>query len=141
MDSVMVTYRVFPYKLNAQVQRMNFEDIKNNFLTAPITIDQNTGFGKGMFDFGNVNYNGSFGRGISFGNNQDAVVNSSVQRQLNGMLKDSIELAVALTDNNLPIQPDGTTQQLNEFDQIFLQFKKKNWQLNLGDLDSRANNM
>ncbi|HLO36998.1 MAG TPA: hypothetical protein VK173_00765, partial [Lacibacter sp.] len=59
MDSVMVTYRVFPYKLNAQVQRMNFEDIKNNFLTEPIAIDQNTSFGKGMFDFGNVNYNGS----------------------------------------------------------------------------------
>ena len=54
IDSVTITYRVFPYKLNAQVQRLKFDDVKNNFVTAPITIDNNAGFGKSMFDFGNI---------------------------------------------------------------------------------------
>lgn len=139
IDSVTVTYRVFPYKLNAQVQRMNFEDVKNNFITTPITTDQNTGFGKGMFDFGNVNYNGSFGRGISFGNNQDAVVNGVLNLQINGVIGDSMMLSAALTDNNIPVQAEGNTQQLNEFDRVWIQLKKKGWQLNLGDIDIRRN--
>jgi hypothetical protein len=141
-DSVWVTYRVFPYKLNSIVQRLSYDSILNNISMTPFefnTVDSSSS--KGLFDFGNIQYNGSFGRSLSFGNSQDAVVNSTFQLQLNGMLKDSIEIAAALTDNNIPIQPDGTTQQLNEFDQVFLQFKKKGWQLNLGDIDIRQNSM
>ncbi|MGZ3910011.1 MAG: hypothetical protein ACXVBR_08015 [Flavisolibacter sp.] len=141
-DSVLISYRVFPLRLNAVVQRLSYDSVINNFYTAPYEFNgSDLTSSKGLFDFGNIQYNGSFGRSLSFGNSQDAVVNSTFQLQLNGMLKDSIEIAAALSDNNIPIQPDGTTQQLNEFDQVFLQFKKRGWELNLGDIDIRQNNM
>ncbi len=121
-------------------QRLSYDSVINKFYIKPYVFSANETSSKSLIDFGNIQHNGSFGRGISFGNNQDAVVNSNLNLQLNGMLGDSIEISAAFTDNNIPIQPDGTTQQLNEFDQVFLQFKKRNWQLNLGDIDIRQNN-
>lgn len=139
IDSVLVRYRIFGSRLNARVQRMQFDSVMNNFMGQPYTPDFAASQEERFFDLGNINYSGSFGRGISFGNSQDAVVTSNLNLQINGFLADSVEIVAAITDNNIPIQPDGTTQQLNEFDRIFLQFKKKNWQLSLGDIDIRQN--
>lgn len=142
VDTIVVSYRVFPYRLNAMAQRISFDSVANNLYMAPFEFNKGSEEGgRSLFDFGSIQYSGSFGRALSFGNAQNAVVNSTFQLQLNGMLRDSIEISAALTDNNIPIQPDGTTQQLNEFDQVFLQFKKRDWQLNLGDIDIRQNNL
>lgn len=139
-DSIILTYRVFPYKLNPVTQRMVFDSIMNNMALTPYEINSGlTDAEKGIFNFGTLNVQGSFGRQIAFGNSQDAVLNSTLNLQISGMLGDSIEIQAAITDNNIPIQPDGNTQQLNEFDKVFLQFKKRNWQLNLGDIDIRQN--
>jgi len=139
-DSIWVQYRVFSTRLNAVVKQFTYDSVMNNFFSQPFVTSEGPGSSSDrFFDFGNINYSGSFGRGISFGNSQDAVLTSSLNLQLNGYLSDSIEIVAAITDNNIPIQPDGTTQQLNEFDRIFLQFKKKTWALSLGDIDIRQN--
>src|SRR6266404_6717375 len=140
VDTVLVSYRVFPFKLNPVAQHLNYDSISKIPFIIPLSFNNNQfNSSKGMFDFGNLNTTGSFGRQISFGNSQDAVLNSTLNLQMEGMLGDSIEIHAAITDNNIPIQPEGNTQQLNEFDQVFLQFKKRNWQLNMGDIDIRQN--
>lgn len=136
-DSIWIQYRVFGTRLNAVVKRLSYDSAYNNFLIPFIVNDEAAQQNDHFFDFGSLNYTGSFGRGIAFGNSQSAVVSSSLNMQLSGFLADSIEIAAAITDNNIPIQPDGSTQQLNEFDRIFLQFKKKTWALSLGDIDIR----
>jgi hypothetical protein len=139
-DSVVVYYRTFPYKLNAVGRRFNYDSVVNYFLVRPYDGRQSgNAADDNFFNFGNISYNGSFGRSISFGSNQDAVVTSNLNLQISGYLADSIRIEAAITDNNIPIQPDGTTADLNEFDKIYLQFSRKNWALTMGDIDLRQN--
>ncbi len=90
---------------------------------------------RGMPDFKGLDYNGSFSRGISFGNNQNLSLNSNFNLQLAGNITDDIELLAALSDNNIPLQPEGNTQRLQDFGRIFIQLKRKQSTLIVGDYD------
>jgi len=87
-----------------------------------------------------VDYAGAFGRGVSFGNNQNLVLNSNLNLQLSGKLGNDIEVNAAISDENLPLQADGNTQQLNEIDKVFVEIKRKNQVLLAGDQQMSPDN-
>lgn len=138
IDSVTVIYRVFRLKLEPLSNRVNYDSIKNRFIM-PSILFKNTPkelVNNELFSWGHtVNYRGSYGRSVGFGNQQDAVFNSQLNLQINGTVGDSIQLNAIINDNSIPVQPDGNTRQLNELDKVLLQFKKKNWEINMGDID------
>ena len=44
-------------------------------------------------------------------------------------------ISAVLTDKSIPIQPDGTTQNLKEFDKVFIQVQAPNTTIEMGDVD------
>jgi len=78
---------------------------------------------------------GSLTRGVAFGNANSASLISAFNLQLNGELGQGIRIDASITDENLPIQPEGNTQQLQDFDQVFVRLSKGKQQLTAGDFN------
>ncbi len=142
VDSMLIVrYRVFPYNLGKTYVRLDTtkaiqtEDGQIVFDYNPYAENQ-----ENLLDFKGLDYNGSFARGISVGNNQDLVLNSSFNLQLAGDIGEGIQILAAISDENIPIQPEGNTRQLQEFDRIFIQLTKNNNKLIAGDYDLQRPN-
>ncbi len=84
--------------------------------------------------FEGLTTSGSITRGITVGNNQDAVVNSNLDLQITGKLSDKVSLRASIQDSNIPLQEGGYSQRLDEFDQIFIELFSNNWSIRAGDL-------
>lgn len=70
-----------------------------------------------------IERSGTLVRGFSVGTNKDLTLTSGLRLQLSGKLSDDLEIVAALTDENTPIQPEGTTERLEELDKVFIQVK------------------
>lgn len=131
---ISITYQVFPYDLAKPYYRYDVAGYDSTFLRMqPYTIE--TGNKQPYLFADGLDYSGSFARGISFGNNQDVVVNSTFNVQMNGKLQNDVMINASITDNNIPLQPDGNTQQLQEFDKVFITLSKDQQALTMGDYE------
>jgi len=85
--------------------------------------------------FDGLNTSGSISRGVTIGNNQNAVVNSELDLQITGRLSDKVSIRASIQDANIPTQEGGYSQSLDEFDQIFIELYSDNWNIRAGDVD------
>ena len=131
-----ITYRVLPADLAAPLRRLDSTAVRQAFGNDAIEFDYTPYAPPSKpWETSGLVSSGSYTRGLSFGNSQNLSFNSNLNLQLNGRLGNDLELQAALSDNSIPLQPDGTTRQLQEFDRIFVQLKRKNTALTAGDFD------
>lgn len=131
---VKILYRVLPVSFNNSYEHKKITILEqqdsvaqNPFLFeyVPATED--------VFYLNGLNKSGSISRGVTFGNNQDLAVNSSLNLQLSGKVANDINILASISDDNIPIQADGNTQQLQDFDKVFIQLFNDQWKLTAGD--------
>ena len=86
-----------------------FEDSKENFekSSAPYTIQT-------------IFSSGSFFRSLSLSPYGGSDFQGGVQMELNGRILKNINISGVLTDQNFPLQDEGNTQDLRDFDNVFL---------------------
>ncbi len=140
VQRVTVNYRQTADFLNRVYKLRDVEIIERDTLSAADTLNnvrvaRRSERTSDLFGDVDLNRSGSLTRGFTVGNRQDLSLESGLRLDLNGQITDDISINASLTDRSTPIQPDGSTQNLREFDRVFIQLRHENARLELGDVD------
>ena len=84
--------------------------------------------------FDGLQTKGFITRGITSGNNQNAVTNSALDLEISGKLSKNVTLRANIFDTNIPIQENGYSQNITDFDRIFIEIFSDNWRIKAGDI-------
>ncbi|MBT6981586.1 MAG: hypothetical protein HOA05_05025 [Candidatus Marinimicrobia bacterium] len=82
----------------------------------------------------NIYSSGSIFRQLSVSPLGGSDFTGGLQMQLNGKLTKNMMVSGILTDQDLPIQPEGTTRELEELDQVYLMVTHPNYSVDAGDI-------
>lgn len=138
ISDVTVSFKYYPYSLrrfynDKAVQPLDssiFDSESSNQYSVFRSSDQTN-----RNTESDLQQRGSLSRGIIVGTNQDFALESGLDFELSGKLTDDVTISAVLTDKSIPIQPDGTTQNLKEFDKVFIQVQAPNTTIEMGDVD------
>ena len=136
VDSIRVNYLKYPVFITKMYQELDERIIVNSTgnlrnlykLSQPSTK-------RTVVPFDGLVSSGSISRGVTIGNNQNAVLNSELYLQISGKLNDKVTLRASIQDSNIPLQENGYSQQLDEFDRVFVEVFSKHWGIRAGDID------
>jgi hypothetical protein len=74
--------------------------------------------------------------GFSMGSGKDLGIDQSLKVTMMGKLAKDLEVKAYLTDDNLPVQPQGNTEELKHLDKVAVQVKSRHTETNFGDFIS-----
>ncbi|WP_164905231.1 hypothetical protein [Aequorivita ciconiae] len=135
-DSITIEYLQYPSFLTQEYFTLDKKIIMENTGRMDKLYSLHESTNKNIFTpFEGLNTSGSISRGITIGNNQNAVVNSQLDLQITGKLSEKVAIRASIQDANIPVQEGGYSQSLNEFDQIFIELFSDNWNIRAGDID------
>ncbi len=131
-----VSYSYLPFRFQDSYYKRTLVAIKDSTGRDSIRVSRPAASFSVDDIFGrNLQKSGSIVRGFTVGSNRDLSLNSGLRLQLAGKIASDLEVVAALTDESTPIQPEGTTQTLQEFDKVFVEMRGTDFAATLGDFN------
>lgn len=136
-DTLFASYRTYPFAVEPVVRRRGRDTTAAPGSTAVTVVEEAPERDRGFDPFEGISLQrqGTISRGIVGGTNRDVNVESGLRMQLQGEIAEDVNVRAVLTDQNTPIQPEGTTQRLDDFDRVFIELDAPQGEARLGDVD------
>jgi hypothetical protein len=136
-DSLLICFETLPFSLHHVFQNRSLEEDYDSLAFFKDRAPEKKAiydFREEVFTSGKLNQSGNLTRGISFGNTQNVFVNSALNLQMEGELAENLNIRASITDQNVPFQPEGNTQQIQDFDNILIELYNDKINLAGGDV-------
>jgi len=133
-DSITIQYLKFPELLTKEYRIYDASRVVENQSELGDLYAIENPKSKTNVPFDGLNTSGSITRGITIGNNQNAVLNSNLDLQITGKISEKVSLRASIQDSNIPLQDGGYSQKLDQFDNVFMEIFSDKWNIRAGDV-------
>ena len=144
-----ITYRTLPFAIKEVYKRDLYGEQDPNGFRQPSTVDpqqEDAGISENRFadnqqsmvsdsQASQLEVSGSQTFGISVGSGRDVTPNQELRVNVEGNVSENISILALLSDQDLPIQPEGTTENIQDIDQKLVRITHPNMRGTLGDFE------
>ena len=134
-DTLRILYKKNIFGIQPIYQNRVLTSVRKDSSSRAIATLSNSKLPDDLFEGVNLNRSGSLTRGLTVGTGGNVALESGLRFEMSGNLTDDLYLFATLTDQNTPIQPDGSTQNLREFDLVYIKLQSSQGLVELGDVD------
>lgn len=135
-DTLTVTYWYFPVALSRTYAKRSLQEL-TRFVEQKDTSQVLARLSEETSEssWTSLRRSGSLVRSVQIGTNQDLAFESSLSLQVEGKVGDDVEVVAALSDQDLPIQPEGTTESIRELDKVYVTARSSHFEATIGDYE------
>ena len=143
-----ITYRTLPFAIKEVYKRDLYGEQNPDSGQQSVVSSQqkDSGLSENLFADGSqqpiddsqtsqLEVSGSQTFGISVGSGRDVTPNQELRVNVEGNVSENISILALLSDQDLPIQPEGTTENIQDIDQKLVRITHPNMRGTLGDFE------
>jgi hypothetical protein len=130
-ETVSVSYRFFPFQLKREYKTRSIDTF---LMGMPVKKEENQETKEGKkFSQSRIVIGGAKTFSIGINSTSGFSFDQSLKVNITGEITQGLSIQGVLSDENTPLQPEGTTESLEELDRIYVSIESKNVGATLGD--------
>jgi hypothetical protein len=128
-DTIYCVYEKLPFNIKTQYYHRTPEEDES------IPVEENPVVKTPSSCDSKIKILGTKNFGLSFGSRKDLSLDQSMELNITGTVGDNIKVNGVLKDDKTPIQPEGTTEKLEDMDRMYINIDSRTLSCTFGDFD------